>query len=575
MEETIFINGRFLTQPVTGVQRYSLELMRAMDLLLQQNIFSQKMKLICLAPPEDFKHPAWENIAVRKVGLNKGNLWEQIDLPLYARGQLLFSPANSGPWHYRNQAVTLHDASIFAIPDSYSKAFRAKYNFIFKQLSQRARLIFTDSNFSRRELARYLNLPPQRFTVIPLGCDHLDRIQADAQILDQYNLKKDSYLLTVTNQSVHKNLGSLFKALKLANATITIVAVGEGGKHIFKKKEMPSFAPNVQMLGCIDDQQLKALYENALGFIFPSIYEGFGLPVLEAMRCGCPVLCSNAAALPEIATEAACYFDPYRVDHIAGTLNRFISDPQLHEELRGKGYRRSAQFRWSTTAKEVLENLMHISELQSASKLLNRGGQTIKRLLDLVLILAASPLLLLLLVTISVAIKLDSRGSVFYAQKRIGRLGREIHIWKFRSMAVDAEEILQVFLSQSPALKGEWEDSHKLKNDPRITRFGNLLRRTSLDELPQIWNVLRGEMSLIGPRPIVEEEIPLYGKELEIYKQVLPGLTGMWQISGRNDLPYHERVRLDTYYIQNWSIWLDIYILMRTLPAIVGGNGAY
>jgi len=220
----------------------------------------------------------------------------------------------------------------------------------------------------------------------------------------------------------------------------------------------------------------------------------------------------------------------------------------------------------------------HIVEqfgLEVVHNLLNPIQQTIKRLLDLCLILLVFPFLVLLIVMISIVIKIDSPGSIFFSQKRIGYHGKDFRIWKFRSMISNSEESLPSYLDQDSLLKQEWEQYFKLKKDPRITRFGNLLRSTSLDELPQIWNVLRGEMSLIGPRPIVQEELSLYGKEFDIYIQVLPGITGMWQISGRNDLPYQERVALDIYYIQNWSIWLDIHILMHTVLTILLRRGAY
>ena len=148
-------------------------------------------------------------------------------------------------------------------------------------------------------------------------------------------------------------------------------------------------------------------------------------------------------------------------------------------------------------------------------------------------------------------------------------------MWKFRSMVIDAESILNSYLVQNDELRIEWEQKFKLKRDLRITGIGAFLRRTSLDELPQLWNVIKREMSLIGPRPIVKEEIPFYKNDFEIYKQVLPGMTGMWQISGRNDLSYEERVGLDVYYVQNWSIWLDIHILIHTILVILRGQGAY
>jgi Undecaprenyl-phosphate galactose phosphotransferase WbaP len=221
---------------------------------------------------------------------------------------------------------------------------------------------------------------------------------------------------------------------------------------------------------------------------------------------------------------------------------------------------------------------LHLVEhlgLEVTHQLIDPTQQTLKRLVDVALILISLPILLPLFGLIALAIKLDSPGPVFYSQKRIGHNGQEICMWKFRSMVLDAERVLENYLDRDPALRAEWKQNFKLKQDPRITRVGNLLRRTSLDELPQLWNVLRREMSLIGPRPIVSDEILLYQDDFEIYKQVLPGMTGMWQISGRNDLAYQERVSLDVYYVQNWSIWLDLHILMHTILAALQGRGAY
>lgn len=358
-QKTIFINGRFLTKTVTGVQRYSRELLRQMDFLLNEDRFSQRVKFVCLVPREAFQQPGWQNIEIRPVGLNNGNLWEQVDLPLYARGELLFSPANIGPFYYRNQVVTFHDASVFAVPQAYSRTFRAKYTFILRNLSRNARLILTDSHFSQRELARYLGVTPERFQVISPGGDHLDPIQSDIKILEQYHLKKNAYLLLVASRSPHKNLGSVFEALKSVNTDMKVVFVGESFGQVFQRTEYRLLPPNVETLGYVPDGQLKALYENALGFIFPSMYEGFGLPVLEAMHCGCPVLCSNAASLPEVAGDAALYFDPYQVDQIAQTLNDFLSKPQSHEQLRLKGRQHAAGFKWSMTAQKVLEVLLN------------------------------------------------------------------------------------------------------------------------------------------------------------------------------------------------------------------------
>ena len=142
-------------------------------------------------------------------------------------------------------------------------------------------------------------------------------------------------------------------------------------------------------------------------------------------------------------------------------------------------------------------------------------------------------------------------------------------------MVSNADHVLQDYLNNTPDLKAEWEATHKLKNDPRVTRVGKFLRKLSLDELPQVWNVLLGEMSVVGPRPIVEAETVYYRHVLNIYKLVRPGITGLWQVSGRNDTGYEQRVRYDEYYIRNWSVWLDIYILLRTVFVVLTQRGAY
>lgn len=213
--------------------------------------------------------------------------------------------------------------------------------------------------------------------------------------------------------------------------------------------------------------------------------------------------------------------------------------------------------------------------LEVANNHINPTQQLIKRLMEIGIIILSMPILMILFACIVGAIRLNGSGPILYRHKRVGYHGEDLWIWKFRTMVEDADSKLAAHLEDNPILQKEWRDNFKLKNDPRITMVGRILRLTSLDELPQIWNVLMGEMSLIGPRPIVQEEIPLYGKDFEIYKQVQPGVTGLWQISGRNDLPYQERVALDVYYIQSWSIWLDIHILMHTLLATIQARGAY
>jgi len=358
--KNIYINGRFLTQPITGVQRYSLELLRYFNIFMEEKSYFENVKLICLAPHEDFvANPQWKNIEIRKIGFWKKNAWEQLDLPLYIKGQLLFSPANTGPFYYANQVVTIHDASVFAVPFAYSFAFRTKHRFIIRQLAQRSTRILTDSIFSQHELARYLGTRLERFSVIPLGSDHICAIEPDQGILQRYRLELKKYLLIVASRSPHKNFEGIVKAVKLLGTDFKIVAVGGSFSKIFKQTKSGLLPPNMIVCDYVTDQELKALYQNALGLIYPSIYEGFGLPPLEAMQCGCPVLCSQAASLPEVVGAAAVYFDPFDIENIAGVINSFLSNPMLQNQLREKGLAHSAGFKWLTTAQKTFEYLLN------------------------------------------------------------------------------------------------------------------------------------------------------------------------------------------------------------------------
>ena len=205
----------------------------------------------------------------------------------------------------------------------------------------------------------------------------------------------------------------------------------------------------------------------------------------------------------------------------------------------------------------------------------SRWRRRLKRLLDLSVCLPLAALLLLPGLLIALAIRLDSPGPAIYRQRRLGQGGREIRICKFRTMVADADAVLARYLDERPELRAEWERDHKLKQDPRITRVGAFLRKTSLDELPQLINVLVGEMSLVGPRPIVEGEKDKYGLVYENYCRVRPGVTGLWQVSGRNNTSYEERVAFDNYYVTNWSVWMDLWILGKTPFVVLTGYGAY
>jgi Undecaprenyl-phosphate galactose phosphotransferase WbaP len=220
-------------------------------------------------------------------------------------------------------------------------------------------------------------------------------------------------------------------------------------------------------------------------------------------------------------------------------------------------------------------DLMGILGIQVRNNLLDRGSQIAKRTIDLAVSTLLMLFLLPLMAIISLLVILESGFPVFYFHKRLGQGGRTFHMWKFRTMVQNSAAALEKCLASSPELRKEWAECHKLRNDPRITRVGRILRKTSLDELPQLWNIIKGEMSLVGPRPIIEAEVAKYQAAYFVYVKTTPGLTGLWQVSGRNRTTYAERVAYDTYYARNWSVWMDIYLLAKTVSTVLTGDGAY
>jgi Undecaprenyl-phosphate galactose phosphotransferase WbaP len=227
-----------------------------------------------------------------------------------------------------------------------------------------------------------------------------------------------------------------------------------------------------------------------------------------------------------------------------------------------------------TNSTVMARNLAGTLGLEVRHNLLAPWVRRFKRGLDVIGTLAGGLLISPLLLTLVALIKLGPPGPALYGSLRRGSGGRQFRCWKFRTMHPDAERLLDEYLRSNPGLRSEWEQNYKLRVDPRITRIGRFLRKTSLDELPQLWNVLLGEMSLVGPRPILEAEMPNYGETYELYKRVTPGITGLWQVSGRSNISYEERVTMNAYYVRNWSIWLDLVILARTVSSVVLGRGA-
>lgn len=225
------------------------------------------------------------------------------------------------------------------------------------------------------------------------------------------------------------------------------------------------------------------------------------------------------------------------------------------------------------TARGMMEEQAVVLRVQN--NLARKSNRIMKRIFDIIATICGGILILPIFVMIVLLIYLDSPGPIVFGHKRIGQGGKEFSCYKFRSMVPNAQEALEVYLKENPAAREEWERDFKLKDDPRVTRIGKFLRKTSLDELPQLWNVLIGNMSLVGPRPIVRDEIVKYGDYINDFYLVTPGITGVWQVSGRSDTTYEERVLMDSWYVHNWSVWIDIVYLLKTVLVVYKAKGAY
>lgn len=349
----IVINGRFLSQPVTGVQRYAREVTRGLDRLLQSDLNILKNYRFEIAVPScDLTGGVYSNIPVRTVGQRQGHLWEQIDLPRYVGTALVINLANTGPLSNDNQITTIHDASVFAAPSGYSTAFRLWYRFMHRRIGKRAVRIITDSEFSKFELMRYCKVGQERLTVIPLGAEHILDVAADDLILTKHGLTPGRFVLAAGSLNPNKNLAALREtAHRLERHGVSLVIAGGGNQQVFQDSSL-EFPDSVKFLGYVSDSELRALYQNARCFVFPSRYEGFGLPPLEAMACGCPVVSSNAASLPEICGAAARMVSPDDLNAMAAAVMQLITDESLHADLVRKGREQASRFSWSQTVRK-------------------------------------------------------------------------------------------------------------------------------------------------------------------------------------------------------------------------------
>lgn len=359
----ILINGRFLAQATTGVQRYAIELTRALDELVVDGSIPASYQLRMLVPPNAVRDPGFRRIEVEAIGRLSGQAWEQIELAKRARGTLLFNPCNTAPLAATPVVVTIHDAAVFATPGAYSTAFRTWYQLAHRRLGRTARGVITDSEFSKSELQQYCNTPAARIHVVPLAADHMAAMQADHAVFERKGVGSKPYVLSVSSLNPNKNFSAVAQAVyclgDLADSVDFLVA-GASNSRIFAGTPVEG-ASRLRYLGYVSDSELKALYQRAVCFVYPSLYEGFGLPPLEAMACGCPVIVSRAASLPGVCGDAALYCDPHDPADLARQIRRLIGDVDMQQDLRAKGLARAAEFSWRRCAVDTFEVLKRLA----------------------------------------------------------------------------------------------------------------------------------------------------------------------------------------------------------------------
>lgn len=334
----IVVNTRTLASKLTGVQRYTSEIVNRLGARIE-----------CIAPQS-----ALDGIT--------GHTWEQFVLPTQLRGRLLWSPSNTGPLVVRRQVVTVHDVVPLDHPEWLNPRFAGWYRFLLPRLLPRVRHVITVSEFSKARILEHIKVEPSRISVIPNGVDMRFSPRTEnerAKLVSRLGLPSPHFLLSLGSLEPRKNLGRLLKAWagvceELPDEVWLVVAGAKGKAQIFREVSLENLPPRVYFAGHVPDEYLPTLYSAALAFAYVSVYEGFGIPPLEAMASGTPVITGNCTALPEVVGDAGLMVDPFDVEAIAEGLRRLVMDAAFCEELRQKGLNRARQFTWDSIAARTL-----------------------------------------------------------------------------------------------------------------------------------------------------------------------------------------------------------------------------
>lgn len=340
----LVVNARFLTQTITGVQRFAIEISKQL-----KQLYGDQIEFV--APHTVLHVELVKELNVTIIGSLTGHLWEQIDLPRYLfqnQKPLLLNLANTAPLFYHHKAVTLHDIAYGRFPQTFDWKFRLFYTLLIPNILRYSERIFTVSEFSKGEIETFYGVEKSKISVIYNAVNPLFAPRVKEQ--------DEKYILAVSSLNTQKNFHSLIKAFNLLSiANIQLYLVGSINRNFAALELLEEIEgnPNIVFKGRVDDDELITLYSNALCFVYPSFYEGFGIPPLEAQACGCPVVCSHAASLPEVGGESVVYCDPYCVEDIASKIKMVLDDEGLQNTLRDKGFENIQRFSWEVSAKKM------------------------------------------------------------------------------------------------------------------------------------------------------------------------------------------------------------------------------